>query len=408
MRLSSPTLLALVAGMAVPGWLMGTVQAEARAIGEAPAAITLAPPASIEIAPSPVPRITAPRVATDTIEPRTDATPDIVGPPVTVSPLVMHPFVRADVQREIQRLHRAAESSRGYGSTASAAQAAWLLGLIYLHGAGVRRDPGLAQTWFDRAARLGREPWAYAGQAWCAIDGCQGPADPARARRAIAQLRSKHPARADFLERVLLARETPLQVSQPGVMQTETLRLPQPELLRKAAAEGDMHALIELGLNAVTNNQLPEALTYFRRAGGDSQAAQADIRQIESRLDSRRSAQSSTTSNSSAADLLAAARRYHRGIGVPVNYVEAVRLYRQAEAKGSAEAHKMLALIFSYPSPDGSINIGWMQQLAYADPTTTIPSVGVPGSIDLLYREPTPLYDLLPAFWRSQVTLMTR
>ena len=49
-----------------------------------------------------------------------------------------------------------------------------------------------------------------------------------------------------------------------------------------------------------------------------------------------------------------------------------------------------------------------MQQLAYADPTTTIPSVGVPGSIDLLYREPTPLYDLLPAFWRSQVTLMTR
>lgn len=408
MRLSSPTLLALMAGMAAPGLPMDTAQAEARAIDEAPAAIALTPPTPMEIAPSPVPRISVPRVAAGTIEPRMDATPGIVGPPVAVSPLVVRPLLRADVQRELQRLQRAAESSRGYGSTAGAAQAAWLLGLIYLHGAGVRRDPGLAQTWFDRAARLGREPWAYAGQAWCAIDGCEGPADPARARRAIAQLRGKHPARADFLEWVLLARETPLQVSQPGVMQTEILQLPQPELLRKAAAEGDMHALIELGLNAVTNNQLPEALAYFRLAGSDSQAAQANIRQIESRLDSRRPAQPSTTGSSSATELLAAARKYHRGIGVPVNYVEAVRLYRQAEAKGSAEAHKMLALIFSHPSPDGGINIGWMQQLAYADPTTTIPTVGVPGSIDLLYREPTPLYDLMPAFWRSQVTLMGR
>lgn len=407
MHIPHLVLLGLMSGVATSSHSAGLALAEARAINEAPARVSNPSPTPIEAGPRTTERITTPGIITPKIEPRTDAAPAIARPTIGGTPIVVQPASSVEIQRELQRLQRVAEPRRGYGTSAASAQAAWILGLVYLHGAGVRRDTDLAQVWFDRAARQGREPWAYAGQAWCAIDGCHGPSRPSEARRFIAQLRSKHPARANFLEWVLLARETPLQVTAPGGSQTE-IKLPHQDLLQKSAADGDMHALIELGLNAVTHNDLEQALGYFQRAGRNSQAAQANIRQIESRLNSRKKNQPATSESSSAAELLAAARKYHRGVGVPVNYVEAVRLYRMAEAKGSMEAKKMLSLIFSSPGPGGSINIGWMQQLAYADPTTTIPSVGVPASVDLLYREPTPLYDLLPEFWRKQIPQVGR
>lgn len=386
----------------------GLAMAEARALPTVQTNIPATPSAPIESAPSATPHIVAPSVGSPAIESPPAEKTIIARPPVGAAPLDVRPSVDPNVQRELQRLRGVAEPRRGAGTSAASAQAGWLLGLIYLHGAGVRRDLPLAHTWFDRAARFGREPWAYAGQAWCAIEGCEGPADPELARRAIEQLRKKYPARADFLEWVLLARATPLQVSRPGAMQTEVFQLPHAALLEKAASQGDIHALIELGLNAVSDDKLPEALEYFRRAGARSQAAQANIRQIQARIDARRSSKPVGANDASIAELLAAARKYHRGTGVPVNYVEAVRLYRLAEAKGSVEARRMLSLIFSRPSPTGDINVAWMQQLAYADPMTTIPTVGVPSTVDLLYREPTPLYDLLPQFWRNQITQVGR
>lgn len=409
------TLVTLVATFGVhaqivwPGAMsQGLAIAEARALPSAQTDMATMPSAPIEIGPSTTPKIVAPGVGAPAIQSRAPEKTGITQPPVGTAPLDVRPTVDLNVQRELQRLRQLSESRRGFGSSAASAQAAWLLGLVYLHGAGVRRDLPLAHTWFDRAARFGREPWAYAGQAWCAIEGCEGPADPDLARRAIEQLRKKYPARADFLEWVLLARATPLQISKPGILQTEVLQLPHPALLQRAAAQGDIHALIELGLNAVSSDKLPEALEYFRRAGTRSQAAQANIRQIQSRIDASRSSQAGGANDPSIAELLAAARKYHRGTGVPVNYVEAVRLYRMAEAKGSLEARRILSLIFSRPSPAGGINIGWMQQLAYADPMTTIPTVGVPSTMELLYREPTPLYDLLPEFWRKQITQVGR
>lgn len=68
----------------------------------------------------------------------------------------------------------------------------------------------------------------------------------------------------------------------------------------------------------------------------------------------------------------------------------------------------MLGLIYSRPMPDGSVNAGWMQQLAYVDAATTIPTVGVSSNAHILHREPTPLYDLLPAFWRQQMNQVGR
>ena len=403
-----PVMAAQAQSAGVEGMAQGVALAEARALSVSQTRMAPAPDSPIEVAPSTTPKIVAPGVGAQPIEPRAPEKTNIVQPPVGTTPIDVRPAVDPNVQRELQRLRLLAEPRRGVGTTAASAQAAWLLGLVYLHGAGVRRDLPLAHTWFDRAARFGREPWAYAGQAWCAIEGCDGPADPELARRAIEQLRKKYPARADYLEWVLLARATPLQVSKPGVMQTAILQLPHSALLQRAAAQGDMHALIELGLNAVTNENLSDALDYFRRAGTRSQAAQANIRQIQSRLDANRSSKSGSANDASIAELLAAARKYHRGTGVPVNYVEAVRLYRLAEAKGSLEARRMLGLIFSRPSLTGGIDIGWMQQLAYADPMTTIPTIGVPSTMELLYREPTPLYDLLPEFWRKQITQVGR
>ncbi|WP_431777341.1 hypothetical protein [Ottowia caeni] len=184
-----PVMAAQAQSAGVEGMAQGVALAEARALSVSQTRMAPAPDSPIEVAPSTTPKIVAPGVGAQPIEPRAPEKTNIVQPPVGTTPIDVRPAVDPNVQRELQRLQLLAEPRRGVGTTAASAQAAWLLGLVYLHGAGVRRDLPLAHTWFDRAARFGREPWAYAGQAWCAIEGCDGPADPELARRAIEQLR---------------------------------------------------------------------------------------------------------------------------------------------------------------------------------------------------------------------------
>ena len=394
-----------VLSAAVPG-----AGASARTRATVVAQVQMAKPTQerIDAAPAAVPSIESAPATVPHIEPRPrDDQPRIVAPPVIKGSLATREPQAQAVQRELQRLQRTAEAPRTIGSTTQSAQAAWQLGLIYLHGAGVRRDPPLAQRWFEQAARFGREPWAYAGLAWCCLDGCVGPPDAAAAARAIEQLRPRHPARADYLQWVLESRQTPLQVVKPGMNQDQVLELPSRQLLEKSAAAGDVHANIELGLNAVANRRLEQAESYFKRAGPNSAAAAANLQELRGRdeLIVNRPAPPATAS---ANEALAAARKYHRGEGVPANFVEAIRFYRLAESRGSVEARRMLGLIYSRPMPDGSVNAGWMQQLAYVDATTTIPTVGVSSNTHMLHREPTPLYDLLPAFWRQQMTQVSR
>lgn len=101
--------------------------------------------------------------------------------------------------------------------------------------------------------------------------------------------------------------------------------------------------------------------------------------------------------------LLAAARRSHRGEGVPANYVEAIRLYQLAKLRGSVEAQKMLALIYSRPSTTGELDVAWMQQLAYLDLSGDTPRPASPTASRSLQREPSPLVDLLPTAWRERI-----
>jgi TPR repeat protein len=96
------------------------------------------------------------------------------------------------------------------------------------------------------------------------------------------------------------------------------------------------------------------------------------------------------------------ARRYHRGEGIPVNYNEAIRLYRMAQAEGSVQAQRMLNLIYARTSPDGQLDMGWMRQLSDADVSGPTPQMGHSSGPKLLRREPTPLYDLLPKLWKTK------
>jgi TPR repeat protein len=384
--------------------------ARTRATGADEVQAPLPSPERIGAPPSVVPRIEPAPMATPEVEPRPlSDQARIVAPPVSKESLMLRegPSAQA-VDRELRRLVRAAEAPRAVGSTTSSAQAAWTLGLVYLHGAGVRRDPAMAQRWFEQAARYGREPWASAGLAWCHLDGCTGPPNPQAAARAIELLRPRYPSRADFLQWVLIRRQTPLQVAQPGVNQNQVLELPQRQLLERSAAAGDMHANIELGMDAVSHEHFDQAAQYFRRAGPQSLAAKQNLEQLALRGSSPIKPPAPVPLSPSAAEALASAHKYHRGQGVPANFVEAIRFYQLAAARGSVEAQRMLALISSRPMPGGAFNPGWMQQLAYADVGTVVPTVGVLGSTHFLHREPTPLFDLLPPFWRGQMAQVAR
>lgn len=331
-------------------------------------------------------------------------TPGITPPPVTqASPMLPFDARGKALYSEIQQLQRQASPASGYGSTSEAAQAAWQLGLIYLHGAGVRVDPALAAQWFERAARQGREPWAFAGVAWCAIDGCNGPANPAAANRAISRLKAVHPARADFLAWLQAQRLQPMQPGSTTSIAGSRPSRPDRQLLERAAAAGDTQANIELGIQAFASKQSAQAENYFRRAAPRSTVAADNLAVVRARGATPATEALSAAPEGSAQAALNMAQMYHRGQGVPANYSEALRFYRLAEQRGSKEAHKMIELIFSRPMPSGGFDPGWMQQLARADLSHTTPLIAAGISSPQLQREPSPLFDLMPTAWQKRL-----
>lgn len=310
------------------------------------------------------------------------------------------------IAQRLAQLQRNAQPSSGYGSTRAAAQAAWHLGLIYLHGAGVRQDSALAQQWFVRAVKKNLEPWGWAGLAWCALDGCTGPPQPASATTAIARLRQTYPARADYLAWVQATQRNPLQV-QSTEQTTDDTNPTDLALLERAAAAGDPSANIELGVRAFTRQDTLKATRYFRRVAGQSRFAAHNLRVVQAQ-----SSQSATPgvrmTDSTAQNALNMAHMYHRGQGVPANFAEALRFYRLAEQRGSTEARKMLELIFSRPMPDGSLNAAWMQQLAHADASAPAVKLGSGVYTPQMQRPPSPLFDLLPDYWQDKVQSISR
>lgn len=305
------------------------------------------------------------------------------------------------LQAERQRLLKAAQPKTGFGTTAAAANAAWTLGLIELHFGTSSTAPSQAQTWFERAAQYGRQPLAQAGLAWCALDGCKGTPDPSAARQAIERLRPHHRARALYLQWLLERRLQPLSVYGNGPEGVSALRLPLHELLERAAAEGDTQARIELGIEAVTQGRLEDAQTHFKAAARHSQAATRNLETLTQEQARASAKAAAAPKDTSAEQLFEQARRAHRGVGAPPNYAQALRLYQSASAQGSTAARRMLALITSRLLPDGSVNPAWMAQLAWMDTANTLPRLDTQVLVPLMLREPSPLFDLLPAIWRQ-------
>lgn len=332
--------------------------------------------------------------------PPASAPPAINAPPIGSPPLVQRDNSRRAVDRALQQLQKSANPSTGYGTTTAAAQSAWQLGLIYLHGAGVRIDRPLAQQWFERSALQGLESWAYAGLAWCRMDGCAGPPDPGGATRDIQRLRPTHPGRADYLAWLQATQLHPLSIAAPGKSNSSVRANNDFRLLERAAAAGDIPATIEMGIIAFSNKDTRRAESYFRKVSGRSAVASHNLQLVQARDGV---APMKSVTNSAAQTALDMAKMYHRGQGVPANFAEAVRFYRLAEQRGSEEAHKMLELIFSRPMPDGSLNAAWMQQLANVDARTPIVALNSGVNTPQMQRQPSPLFDLLPAFWQQQI-----
>lgn len=337
-------------------------------------------------------------------------------------------------------------------------EAAWLLGLLALHGKAIPVDPVQAQHWFERAHLLGN-PLASAGLAWCHIDGCSGVPNAVLARSWIDRLRKVDTGRALYLEWTLQNRLAPLGIAYPKAALSaqapaESVAPGHRELLLRAARAGDSNALNELGLENVAAGNLDIALRQFQSAAHQSDAASNNARLLMQRMDSALAGRSvgigGNASEVTAGPLGSAAggpsnpmnnpinnpsngaakgpgdgslgtsnipnpayanantawlqaRKYHRAEGVPANYAEAIRLYQLAASQGSPRARHMLELIYSRPSPQGSVDIAWMQQLAALDlgPDGAVLSPPLPTAPPLFGRDPTPLYDLLPQHWRS-------
>jgi uncharacterized protein len=322
-------------------------------------------------------------------------------------------------------------SQRGPASplpAGAARDAAWLLGLLALHGIGMPADGAQARQWFE-AAQRGGHPLAAAGLAWCAIDGCGSVPDPAAARPWIAQLRGADPALALYLDWWVASQLAPLELAARPESRAPGTAGAQQALLARAARAGSAGALNELALENLAQGRSRMAQEQFRQAARRSPAAAANLLRLTawpldevtrppSHVIARNSGPGTPSarptvqtaagnavtapSHQDAEALFLQAQRFHRGEGVPSNYAEAIRLYQLAASKGSAPAQRMLELIYSRPSPGGGVDIGWMQQLAHfkvTQPGALLPALPAPGPQPWM-RDATPLYELLPPQWR--------
>jgi TPR repeat protein len=281
-----------------------------------------------------------------------------------------------------------------------AGQAAWLLGLIYLHGAGVTTNPAQARQWFTLSVHYA-EPMAQAGLAWCALDGCQSAANLAQARNRAQRLASVDPGRAAYFLWLIERQLHPLNPQASEGLRSQAA--PQRRLLDQAVAADHVHALNALGILYAQDQDLGQALLLFERAAGRSRVARENAAWVRQRIALAQSGLPTppieTANLSQAQATFKAARDFHRGAGIPINYAQAIRLYRQAEVQGSAPASRMLALIYSRTALDGTLDPVWMRQLSELDIGSLAPRQETAPGISALRAEPTALIDLLPLDW---------
>ena len=152
----------------------------------------------------------------------------------------------------------------------------------------------------------------------------------------------------------------------------------------------------------MARQQPAKALRYFQAAAPKSHIAASNAAIVSEAIQAGKPKQRSDATKL-AEELYTEAQRFHRGEGHAVNYVEAIRLYRLAADKGSVEAQRMLALIYSRPLVRGSFDVQWISQLSELDLTRSTPGLRTKTAPRQLQRERTALIDLLPEKWRARI-----
>lgn len=167
--------------------------------------------------------------------------------------------------------------------------------------------------------------------------------------------------RADYLLSLLEAMDKRPQSPQRAAMLRES-----------AARRGDPVAENAMGVHYQLQGERVTAELWYQRAAdhGSRSAVQNLTNLARSEIVKEHVAATTRGAEGGQADadaLFELAQRHHRGDGVPLDYAQALRLYRAAAAKGSEAARQMLGLIQSRPSADGSIDPAWMRELATAN-----------------------------------------
>lgn len=151
----------------------------------------------------------------------------------------------------------------------------------------------------------------------------------------------------------------------------------------------------------MARGDLEAARSHLQQVAPRSRAAAANLQLLDLHDAAAADSQPSSACPAPARQLLERARRAHHGSGEAVNYAEALRLYQAAADQGSASARRMLGLITSRPRPDGSVDLGWMAQLAWLDSAGRLAPIDMRSLSGMMYRDPTPLFDLLPEAWQT-------
>lgn len=195
---------------------------------------------------------------------------------------------------------------------------------------------------------------APAAVALCTLMGCYGASDRRSVALWIERTRVREPAKAKLLEWA--------SAEQFGDPQ---LRSRSAALLREAAALQDPVALNEQGLQQLAAGQRLAAFKSFELAAQKgSPAASRNFELLMQQPENRAEAAERSGVATPGKSFYEQAKRYHLGLGIPINDVQAVELYRQAANVGHLQARRMLELIVSRLNAQGQPDTAWMRVLA--------------------------------------------
>jgi len=299
-----------------------TAPADADAVSPASAPVAMPSPDSVQgaspgLAP-PEPNIRWPGASQPTAE--IVPAPEETGTPAEMLARGLNAYLGHDGQPDYERAARAFKAAADAGDLRGAMALAYLQTM----GLGVTRDLSASRARLQQASAAGI-------------------------------------VRADYLLSLLEAMDKRPQSPQRSAMLRES-----------AARRGDPVAENAMGVHYQLQGERVTAELWYQRAAehGSRSAVQNLANLARSEVVKEHLAATTRAAESGQGDaesLFVLAQRHHRGDGVPLDYAQALRLYRAAAAKGSEAARQMLGLIQSRLSADGQIDPVWMRELATAN-----------------------------------------